>query len=40
MNRAHSVCVAAVLAVMLTAFLPLSSRAQELYQYESDLVAR
>ena len=40
MNRAYSVCMAAVLATMLTPFLPLSGRAQEPYQYESDLVAR
>src|ERR1700684_3275265 len=40
MNRAYSVCMAAMLAAMLTPFLPLSGRAQEQYQYESDLVAR
>src|SRR3984957_18737779 len=40
MNRAYSVCAAAVLAAMLTTFLPLSGQAQEQYQYESDLVAR
>jgi hypothetical protein len=40
MNRAYSVCAAAVLAAMLTTFLPLSGHAQEQYQYESDLVAR
>ena|SRR5665213_209611 len=40
MNRAHSMCIAAVLAAMLVPFLPLSGHAQEQYQYESDLVAR
>jgi hypothetical protein len=40
MNRALSLCVAAVLAAVLAPFLPLSGYAQEQYQYESDLVAR
>lgn len=40
MNRAYSICVAAVLATMLTALLPFPGRAQEQFQYESDLVAR
>jgi hypothetical protein len=40
MNRTYSVCMAAMLAAMLTPFLSLSGRAQEQYQFESDLVAR
>src|ERR1700739_2262387 len=40
MNRTYSVCMAAVLAAMLAPFIPISGRAQEQYQYESDLVAR
>jgi hypothetical protein len=40
MNRAYAPCVAGVLGAMLIAFVPLSARAQEQYQYESDLVAR
>ncbi len=40
MNRSYSMCAAAMLAAMLTPFLPLSGLAQEQYQYESDLVAR
>jgi hypothetical protein len=40
MKLAYSLCVAAVLAALLTTFLPLSGHAQEQYQYESDLVAR
>jgi hypothetical protein len=39
MHRLYSVCVAAALATVL-AFLSLPARAQEQYQYESDLMAK
>lgn len=40
MNRLHSVSAAAALAAVLSLFLSLPARAQEQYQYESDLVAK
>lgn len=39
-NRLHPVSAAAALAAGLTLFLSLPARAQEQYQYESDLVAK
>jgi hypothetical protein len=40
MNRLYAACAAAVLATALVALLTLPIRAQEPYQYESDLVAK
>ena len=39
-NRLYPVCAAAALAAVLAAFSPLPVRAQEPYQYESDLTAK
>ena len=40
MHRLYPVCAAAILATVLTTFLAVPARAQEPYQYESDLVAK